>query len=190
VSAPSDAIKPTISTEEAIPRVCPVCGMENTPDAVFCANPACDKALGEFLYVEEELKKEARWHETLAERVTGFVGKPHFLVVHIAWIGVWIALNSGIVAMLARFDTYPYSLLGLILAIESLFLSGSVLIAQNRENAHEKKRARLDYEVNVLTYRKIHEMDIMLKEMAARVERLEAQRTLPVSSVNETRNEP
>jgi hypothetical protein len=50
---------------------CPVCGGANAPDAVFCANPACHKALGEFRYVLEEMRAEARWHETLAEKVTG-----------------------------------------------------------------------------------------------------------------------
>ena len=173
-----------------LPVLCPVCGMENSHDAIFCANPACDKALGDFRYVEEELKREARWHEDLAERVTAFVGKPYFLVVHITWIAVWIVINSGLVAMMARFDVYPYALLSLILAVESLFLSGSVLIAQNRENSHEKKRARLDYEVNVRTYRKIEAIDKMLQEMTVRMERLEAVHAAILPSPTEMRIEP
>ena len=39
--------------------VCPQCGRENTADAVFCANPACHKALGDFRYAEEEIAREA-----------------------------------------------------------------------------------------------------------------------------------
>src|SRR5205823_5367204 len=49
--------------------VCPVCGGENPPDAVFCGNTECRKALGDFKYVLEELREEAKWHEALAERV-------------------------------------------------------------------------------------------------------------------------
>ena len=54
---------------EAPPLICPACGGANAPSAVFCANPACHKALGDFKYVQEELKKDARWHESLADRV-------------------------------------------------------------------------------------------------------------------------
>jgi hypothetical protein len=43
---------------DASGRRCPMCGGENTQDAVFCANPECHKALGDFRYVEEELRAE------------------------------------------------------------------------------------------------------------------------------------
>ena len=62
----------------ASPLVCPACGGANAPDAVFCAVPACHKALGGFAYVREELKKDARWHEALADRVVAGIGKPQF----------------------------------------------------------------------------------------------------------------
>ena len=37
-------------TEEKAAVTCPACGGENAPDAVFCTNPGCHKALGEFEY--------------------------------------------------------------------------------------------------------------------------------------------
>ena len=37
----------------AAPLVCPACGGTNASDAVFCANPSCGKALGEFRYALE-----------------------------------------------------------------------------------------------------------------------------------------
>ena len=77
--------------EEGEARVCPMCGGINEPEAVFCANPHCHKALGEFAYVREELRREARWHETLAERVVAFIGRPHFLGIHLLWFAAWIA---------------------------------------------------------------------------------------------------
>src|SRR5438874_325268 len=92
-------------------RVCPSCGGRNDPDAVFCANPACHKALGEFRYVLEEMRAQSRWHETLAERITAFIGRPQFLAVHAAWFASWILLNTGLVMAVWKFDRYPFSLL-------------------------------------------------------------------------------
>jgi uncharacterized membrane protein len=157
-----------------VPIVCPACRGANPPDAVFCQDPVCRKALGEFRYVREELVAAARWYEKVADRVTGFVGKPHFVVVHVLWFAAWVALNTGILAVMTHFDEYPFSLLGIILAIEAIFITGFVLISQNRQNAHADKRAELDYEVNVRTYREIHEIDAMLRTVVERLEKLEA----------------
>ena len=154
------------------PIVCPGCGGSNPPDAVFCGNPACHKALGEFRYVREELGAAARWYELLADRVAGFVGRPHFLVIHAFWFALWIAANTGLVAMV-RFDEYPFGLLGIILAIEAIFITGVLLISQNRQGVHFDKRAELDYEVNVRTYREIHQIDAMLRAIMERLQRLE-----------------
>lgn len=96
-------------------RVCPECGVENPPDAVFCEHPKCHKALGDFKYVREELLAQAKWHETVAEMATKFIGKPHFLIVHAVWFVTWVAVNSGFLAIAWHFDSYPFALLGIII---------------------------------------------------------------------------
>jgi uncharacterized membrane protein len=153
--------------------MCPVCHGANAPDAVFCADPACCKALGEFRYVREELLAVSVWYERLADHVAGFVGKPQFLALHALWFFVWVAVNTGLFALVARFDDYPFGLLGIILSVEAIFITGFLLISQNRQNTHADKRAELDYEVNVRTYREIHEIDTMLRTILARLDRLE-----------------
>jgi uncharacterized membrane protein len=140
---------------------------------VFCGNPACCKALGEFRYVREELSDASAWHERIADRVTGFVGRPQFLAVHALWFLLWVAVNTGAFAVVTRFDDYPFGLLGIILSIEAIFITGFLLISQNRQSTHADKRAELDYEVNVRTYREIHEIDTMLRTILARLARLE-----------------
>ena len=96
------------------------------PGAVFCANPACHKALGGFAYVREELKKESRWHEALADRVVARIGKPQFLGVHLLWFSGWTAVNTGLLVMAPRFDAAPFALLGIILATVTIFITGFV----------------------------------------------------------------
>ena len=154
----------------AQPLVCPACGGANAPDAVFCAVPACHKALGGFAYVREELKKEARWHEALADRVVAGIGKPQFLGVHLLWFLGWTALNTGVLVMAPRFDAPPFALLGIILAMETIFITGFVLISQNRQAKYDAKRAELDYEVNVQTFRKIAELETTLQLVLARLD--------------------
>lgn len=156
------------------PVVCPACGGENSPDAVFCATAACHKALGDFRYVREEIAAEARLHEKLAERVTGFIGKPQFLVVHGLWFALWVAINTGVIAMGHSFDDYPFGLLGIILSVEAIFITGFLLISSNRQSQYANKRAELDYEVNVRTYRRVKDLDPILRELVERLARLES----------------
>jgi uncharacterized membrane protein len=155
------------------PVVCPACRGANPPDAVFCANPACRKALGEFRYVREELVAEARWYEILAARVADFIGRPQFLAIHAFWFALWVAINTGLLALIDRFDEYPFGLLGIILSVEAIFITGFLLIGGRRQMEHADKRAELDYEVNVRTYRQINEIGATLRALAARLERLE-----------------
>jgi len=139
--------------------ICPACGGENPMDAVFCDNQQCHKALGEFKYVLEELQAQKNWIEKMADKVTIFIGKPHFIVLHMLWFGVWILANEGYLGHIPNFDEYPYSLLGIILAIEAVFITGFLLISQNHQANYSEKRAELDYEVNIRSYRKLIEFE-------------------------------
>ncbi|HEX6623211.1 MAG TPA: DUF1003 domain-containing protein [Pyrinomonadaceae bacterium] len=167
----ADAASASAGAAESIR--CPACGGANAPEAVFCANAECGKALGPFAYVREELEQRTRWHERLADRVTAFIGRPQFILAHTLWFAAWLAVNTGIVAFVARFDDYPYSLLGLIISVEAIFITGFLLISQNRQNAHADKRAELDYEVNVRTYREISELKALLRELHERLDTME-----------------
>ena len=159
----------TIPTEpHAI--VCPACGGANDHDAVFCANPVCGKALGGLRYVAEEVAARSRWHERLADRVAAFVGQSHFIVVHVFWILVWVAVNTGIVALARPFDAYPFGLLGLLLGVEAILLSGFLLISQNRERQQELLQAEIEYEINVRTSRRIEEIERLVRQIAARLD--------------------
>jgi len=156
--------------------LCPVCGGQNPPGAVFCGNAACHKALGEFAYVEELVRDETKAFERLAEHVTGFIGRPQFVLFHVAWFASWILINSGLVMVVHRFDGYPFSLLGIMLSVEAIFITGFVLISQNRQAAFADKRAELDYEVNVRTYREIQELKRLVMALGEHVAALEAGR--------------
>ena len=148
--------------------LCPACGGENPEDAVFCARHLCHKALGEFKYVLEELQAQKNWIEKLADKVTNFIAKPHFIIIHMLWFGVWILANEGYLGHIPNFDVYPYSLLGIILAIEAVFITGFLLISQNHQANYSEKRAELDYEVNIRSYRKLIELEKRLNSLESK----------------------
>ena len=154
---------------------CPACQGENEKDAVFCIH--CSKALGPFRYVEEEFEAQMPWHEVLADRVTNFIGRPQYFLAHLVWFVIWIVLNAGIVMAVRQFDTYPYGLLGTLLAIEAVLITGFLLVSQNREQKRERKFAELEYEVNVRSFREIAELKGMLQETLERLARIEAAQT-------------
>jgi len=162
--------------ESLPPIVCPACGGANHGDAVFCANPVCGKALGKFRYVAEEVKRRSAWHERLADRVAAFVGKSHFIVVHVFWFLVWVVVNTGIIALARPFDVYPFGLLGLLLGVEAILLSGFLLISQNRERQQEAIQAEIQYEIEVLNSRRIEQIERLVREIKARLDDRPAQR--------------
>jgi len=155
------------------PIACPACGGINDSNAVFCANRVCRKALGGFSYVLEEVERDTSRVAKLAERVAELSGRPHVVTFHLLWFAVWVGVNSGLVAAVAVFDAYPYGLLGIILTIESILITLFLLVSSNRQTAHAEKRAALDYEVNVRTWRLVNHLADRLDEVANRLGLLE-----------------
>lgn len=153
---------------------CPRCGLANAPDAVFCANPGCHKALGEFPYVSEEVDARTTWLEALADRVAYWVGQPHFVTIHVLWFSLWTSVNGGLLGARLVFDAYPYGLLGIILAIEAALVTSLLLISNNRQNRFESKRAELEYLANIASFRLLQSLSTDLARLRARVAATEA----------------
>lgn len=152
--------------------ICPECGGENPENAVFCnlycGDHYCNKALGEFSYVLEELESEKTKIHHLADNVSAFISHPYFILLHIMWFSTWILASEGYLGPIPRFDEYPYGLLGFILAIEAVFITGFLLISESKQANYSEKRAELDYEVNVRTYRKLLELEKRLDQLLAK----------------------
>ena len=169
----STTVEPARDRSGGLPITCPACGGLNDANAVFCAGIECHKALGGFSYVLEELERDTSRIAKLAERVAELSGRPHFVTVHLAWFAFWIIANSGLVAVFTTFDAYPYGLLGIILSIEGILITLFLLVSNNRQSAHAEKRAALDYEVNIRTWRLVNHLADRLDDVATRLKRLE-----------------
>ena len=90
-----------------------------------------------------------RFQGQAADGITNFAGSMRFIYIHIAWFGVWIALNVGLAGFDHEFDKFPFGLLTMIVSLEAIFLSTFVMISQNRQAARADLRSQLDFENNI-----------------------------------------
>ena len=99
--------------------------------------------------VNDMFEEQLSFGDRLADGLTAGIGTMKFVYVNAAWFGVWIVVNTGLIAGVISFDEFPFGLLTMIVSLEAIFLSLFVLISQNRSDAKDRLRSELDYRVNV-----------------------------------------
>jgi uncharacterized membrane protein len=105
------------------------------------------KNIRDILNIERESLSEASWLDRLTHAVGTLASGTWFVVIHLVWFTVWIALNSrpG-----TTFDPFPFNLLTLMVSLEAIVLTGFVLRAQSRMTEQAHRRAELDLQINLL----------------------------------------
>jgi uncharacterized membrane protein len=101
-----------------------------------------------------ELEKRALAHRSLSARMGDVIatqaGRMWFIILHLAWFAVWLVLNLTAHGRSA-FDPFPFSLLTMIVSLESIFLSLFILMSQNRSSLQADQRDHLDLQINLLS---------------------------------------
>jgi uncharacterized membrane protein len=105
----------------------------------------------------------------MADCVANFVGSVPFVVLHIVWFVVWVAINRGWVPHVKPFDPYPFALLCMIVSLEGVLLSTFVLIKQNRMSQRADHRGHLDLQINLLSEKEITKVIQMLERISTRL---------------------
>jgi uncharacterized membrane protein len=113
----------------------------------------------------------------LADFTAAFAGTFSFLLLHVAWFAVWIAVNVNMVPGLDTFDPYPFGLLTMVVSLEAIFLSCLVLISQNRQAAKDRIRSDVEYDANIragLEVTQLHvKIDALQEQVLGRIAQLE-----------------
>ncbi len=94
---------------------------------------------------KKELAKRT-FSDRLGDVIATQAARMWFIVVHLIWFTVWIGLNlwgHG-------FDPFPFSLLTMIVSLESIFLSLFIMMSQNRSGLLADRRNHLDLQINLL----------------------------------------
>jgi len=116
-----------------------------------------------------KLEEEALERRTATEResdaIVRFIGSPIFLLLHVLLVVVWITLNLSLIPGVKAFDPFPFGILALFVASESVFLTVCVLISQNRMARQAERRAHLDLQVGMLAEQELTMMLQMLQKL-------------------------
>jgi uncharacterized membrane protein len=111
-------------------------------------------------------ESEVSIHQRTIEKVTAFLGRPLFLNLTIALVGVWVFLNLPAQRPhFIPFDPPPFSLLSWLVSTGGLLVTIVVLITQNRQARLAERRAQLDLQVNLLAEQKIAKVIALLEEL-------------------------
>ena len=100
-----------------------------------------------------ELERKSLERRSLSARIGDAIatqaGKMWFIALHLAWFGVWLLLNMKAKGA-TTFDPFPFSLLTMIVSLESIFLSLFILMSENRSRIQADQRNHLDLQINLL----------------------------------------
>ncbi len=130
------------------------------------------KALAERAHLSRNTNREFEDGRTLgervADRVAAFGGSWTFIFSFGAFLLVWVALNSYVLARRGdAFDPFPYILLNLFLSMIAALQAPVIMMSQNRQSAKDRLDAAHDYEVNLkaeLEITGLHEKLDVLRE--------------------------
>jgi CRP/FNR family cyclic AMP-dependent transcriptional regulator len=117
--------------------------------------------------VNEEQAKRMTVADRAADLLAEFGGSWKFIIVALALIAFWIALNSYI--LIRGFDPLPYQMLNLTLAVIAGLQAPIIMMSQNRQGSKDRLRADLDFQVNLKN-------EIALNELLRRLDVLESER--------------
>jgi uncharacterized membrane protein len=116
--------------------------------------------------LEERFESEIPRGERFADLISTFVGSISFVLVHLAWFGGWIIINTGLVPGIGPFDPFPFQLLNVLVSLEAILIATFVLIKQNRMSRQSDRRGHLDLQINLLVEKESTKILQILDRMA------------------------
>jgi uncharacterized membrane protein len=108
-----------------------------------------ERNINTLVEIRNHMEQRKSTQDRIADWVTWFSGSMIFVYIHLAWFGIWIAINLGWTGI-KPFDPFPFSLLTMIVSLEAIMLATFVLISQNRISEIADQRADLDLQINLL----------------------------------------
>lgn len=79
--------------------------------------------------------------EKAADKVVSFIGSWSFIIIQSVLLTLWIGANATWLSNINRFDPYPFILLNLALSFQAAFASPLILMASNRTEQKDRRRA-------------------------------------------------
>jgi len=121
------------------------------------------------LIAKHELEFRARRtrSERLGDSIASFTGNFAFVLLHLALVSAWVAINTLPIGKIRHFDPAPFSLLGTILAFEAILLASFILMRQTRMSRRADQRDHLMLQILLLAEKETTAVLTMNREIAA-----------------------
>jgi uncharacterized membrane protein len=104
---------------------------------------------------EHDFLSQRTTSEWIGDRVASFAGSIFFVLLHAIIVVFWVLINANRISWIQRFDPYPYSLLGTIVAIEAVFLASFILMRQSRMTRRAERRDHLNLQIDLISEKEI-----------------------------------
>lgn len=85
--------------------------------------------------------------DRLADKIAAVVGSWRFIIIQSVLLFGWIVVN--VFAWIKAWDPYPFILLNLALSFQAAFTAPILMMSQNRQSDIDRRKAQLDYDVNL-----------------------------------------
>jgi CRP/FNR family transcriptional regulator, cyclic AMP receptor protein len=116
----------------------------------------------------EVIEEQSTWGARLADIVAGFGGSWKFIIICLVSLVIYSAIN--ILLGNHAWDPYPFILLNLILSMMAAIQAPVIMMSQNRQDAKDRVRSELDFEVNRRAEAEIQALSNRLSLLTDKVE--------------------
>ena len=109
---------------------------------------------------EDEEDEASTFGERLSDKIADFGGSWAFILIFTGFLVLWISANALQLFGGKAVDPYPFILLNLLLSCVAALQAPIIMMSQNRQETHDRKRAVQDYQINLkaeLEIRHLHE---------------------------------
>ncbi len=117
--------------------------------------------------LNEEYTRKTKRSDLLADQIAAFGGSWRFIIIFSVFLGAWLIWNALAITKPLHFDDPPYILLNLILSFLASFQAPIIMMSQNRQAAHDKKEAVIDFAINYKAEQEIDDMQGHLHRIEA-----------------------
>jgi CRP/FNR family transcriptional regulator, cyclic AMP receptor protein len=118
----------------------------------------------------EVYEQKSTLGDHVADGVARFGGSWSFIFAFAAILIVWVALNTFLLfGRKEPFDPYPFILLNLFLSMLAAIQAPVIMMSQNRQDAKDRVRSELDYQVNLKAELEIMQLHDKLEALERRL---------------------
>lgn len=121
--------------------------------------------------INDDMAEGLTFGQKIADKVASFGGSWPFIGIFVAFLLVWIGINSVILLFHSKpFDPYPFILLNLFLSMIAAIQAPIIMMSQNRLSKRDRLDAMHDYEVNLKAELEIHALHDKIDALKSELE--------------------